>query len=212
MWCWQIYDWYLEPNAGYYFMQRACEPLHVQLNLDDTTVAVVNRTYHVVRGLSVRAQVFSPDGAVLTDRTVSASADTASAKEVLPLALPAGVSFVSLELSEGGRIVSNNVYWMAPNHDFTSLRGMPSAIVTSAVVGRERSAREIKYTVKFSNGSKELAFFLNPQVWCGGAEVMPSFWSDNYFSLPPGESTTVTVSVPVEKVHGPLSLVTEGWN
>ena len=33
---WQVYDWYMEPNAGYYFMQRACEPVHVQLNLDDS--------------------------------------------------------------------------------------------------------------------------------------------------------------------------------
>ncbi len=209
---WQIYDWYLEPNAGYYFMQRACEPLHVQLNLDDTTVAVVNRTYLAVRGLSVHARVFSPEGLVLIDRTVSTSADTASAKEVLPLALPSGVSFVSLELSRGGRVVSSNLYWMAPNHDFTSLRGMASANVTSQVLGRVRGAREIKYTIRFVNSSKILAFFLNPQVICAGAEVMPSFWSDNYFSLPPGESTTVTVSVPLEKVHGPLSLVTEGWN
>jgi hypothetical protein len=160
----------------------------------------------------VHARVFSPEGLVLIDRTVSTSADTASAKEVLPLALPSGVSFVSLELSRGGRVVSSNLYWMAPNHDFTSLRGMASANVTSQVLSRVRTAREIKYTIRFVNSSKILAFFLNPQVMCGGAEVMPSFWSDNYFSLPPGESTTVTVSVPVEKVHGPLSLVTEGWN
>ncbi|HEY8970759.1 MAG TPA: glycoside hydrolase family 2 TIM barrel-domain containing protein, partial [Puia sp.] len=42
---WQVYDWYLEPNAGYYFMQRACEPVHIQLNRDDSSVALVNRTY-----------------------------------------------------------------------------------------------------------------------------------------------------------------------
>ncbi|MEO6843625.1 MAG: sugar-binding domain-containing protein, partial [Ginsengibacter sp.] len=30
---WQVYDWYLNPNAGYYFMQRAVEPVHIQLNL-----------------------------------------------------------------------------------------------------------------------------------------------------------------------------------
>ena len=29
---WQVFDWYQEPNAGYYFMQNACEKLHVQLN------------------------------------------------------------------------------------------------------------------------------------------------------------------------------------
>ncbi|MBS1528379.1 MAG: beta galactosidase jelly roll domain-containing protein, partial [Bacteroidetes bacterium] len=26
---WQIYDWYLEPNAGYYAMQNACQPVHI---------------------------------------------------------------------------------------------------------------------------------------------------------------------------------------
>ena len=33
---WQVYDWYLEPNSGYYFMKRACEAVHIQLNLDDS--------------------------------------------------------------------------------------------------------------------------------------------------------------------------------
>ena len=28
---WQVYDWFLMPNAGYYFMQNACEPVHIQL-------------------------------------------------------------------------------------------------------------------------------------------------------------------------------------
>ena len=42
---WQIFDWYLEPSAGYYFMQRAGEPVHVQLNYDDSAVVVVNRSY-----------------------------------------------------------------------------------------------------------------------------------------------------------------------
>ena len=43
---WQIYDWYLEPNAGYYALQNAVEPLHIQFNQDDSTVVVVNRMYH----------------------------------------------------------------------------------------------------------------------------------------------------------------------
>ena len=42
---WQIYDWYLEPNAGYYFMQNGIEPVHVQLNMLNHVVTVVNRNY-----------------------------------------------------------------------------------------------------------------------------------------------------------------------
>jgi hypothetical protein len=60
---------------------------------------------------------------------------------------------------------------------------------------------------------KQLAFFLNPQILQKGEEVRPAFWSDNYFSLAEGQETTVTVSLPIEKVAlGELNLVLEGWN
>ncbi len=62
---WQVYDWYLEPNAGYYAMQRACEPVHVQLNLDDSSVAVINRTYQRQSHLSYRAELLGLDGEIL---------------------------------------------------------------------------------------------------------------------------------------------------
>ncbi|TDX01270.1 glycoside hydrolase family 2 protein [Dinghuibacter silviterrae] len=214
---WQIYDWYLEPNAGYYFMQRACEPVHVQLNLDDTAVAVINRTYTARPGLSVRASVFSPDGRSLFRRVVPVSLDTTDVREVLPLSsvlgsLP-GISFVCLELSDAhGAVLSRNTYWLAPTHHFSALASMPAASVETTVITSVRSARSVSYMLRFHNPGTGLAFFLNPQIFAGGEEVMPSFWSDNYFTLEPGASATVTVSVPVEKVHGPLSLVTEGWN
>ena len=89
---------------------------------------------------------------------------------------------------------------------------MPRASVGTEVLSSRKTAREIVYTLRFRNTSGNLAFFLNPQVLAGGEEIMPSFWSDNYFSLEPGASTTVSVSVPLEKASGVLSLVTEGWN
>jgi len=215
---WQIYDWYLEPNAGYYFMQRACEPVHVQLNLDDSSVAVVNRTYRKAPGLSVHATVLGLDGAVRYEKSMSVSMDTTDVKELLPLASvlreAAGISFVVLELKDAaGKTLSHNVYWMAPGHDFTSLRQMPAAKVDVQVEQITRTAREVTYTLRFTNESAGLAFFLNPQVALGGEEVMPSFWSDNYFSLSAHGGRTVKVNVPVEKVKGgPLSVVLEGWN
>ena len=213
---WQIYDWYLEPNAGYYFMQRACEPLHVQLNLDDSTVAVVNRTYHAFRGLSVHARVLALDGKALFDKSASLSMDTTDVREIFPLgaalASAPGVSFVVLELtSSAGAVVSRNTYWVAPGHDFTALSGMSPAHVEATVLSSALAGSERRYTIRFHNVSGQLAFFVNPQIFRGGSEVMPSFWSDNYFSLTAGSSTTVTVSVPVSG-SGDLSLVIDGWN
>jgi hypothetical protein len=63
------------------------------------------------------------------------------------------------------------------------------------------------------NPSSQLAFFLNPQVIAGGEEVLPSYWSDNYFSVPAGQAITVKVSCPVAALQGRTpELRLEGWN
>jgi hypothetical protein len=85
---------------------------------------------------------------------------------------------------------------MEPHHDFTTLKQMPSARMQVKVLSSGKTGNDRSWTLRFSNGSGQLAFFLNPQLIKGGEEVLPSFWSDNYFSVPAGGSVTVTVSCP----------------
>jgi hypothetical protein len=50
-------------------------------------------------------------------------------------------------------------------------------------------------------------------IMVGDEEVLPSFWSANYFSLAPGESVTITVGCPPAKLNGGLPVLkVEGWN
>jgi hypothetical protein len=42
---WQLYDWFLNPNAAYYYTKKALEPLHIQLNENNYTVSIIN-THH----------------------------------------------------------------------------------------------------------------------------------------------------------------------
>jgi hypothetical protein len=215
---WQVYDWYLEPNAGYYYMQRACEPVHIQLNIDDSSVAVINRTYLAQPGLSFRAELLGLDGSSLYKQDGTVNLGTTDVKEVLPLrailAKATGISFLVLELKDGaGKTISHNVYWMSPKHDFKGLRDMSKVKVDMKLVKIERSGSDNIYTLQFTNGSRQLAFFLNPQLIKQGEELLPSFWSDNYFSLAAGESTTVTVSCPVAELGGSApEFRLEGWN
>ncbi|MGA2619027.1 MAG: hypothetical protein ABSF26_15570 [Thermoguttaceae bacterium] len=39
---WQNFDYYHKPMVSQFYIKRACEPLHVQLNLVDNAVSVVN--------------------------------------------------------------------------------------------------------------------------------------------------------------------------
>ncbi|HEV2480584.1 MAG TPA: glycoside hydrolase family 2 TIM barrel-domain containing protein [Puia sp.] len=215
---WQVYDWYLEPNAGYYFMQRACEPVHIQLNLDDSVVAIVNRTYERRAGLHYEAEVVGMTGRSLFKRGGRTDIDTTDAKEVLSLrevlASTEGISFVLLKLKDAtGATLSQNVYWMSPGHDFADLRAMPSAQVKVAVMPAGNKDGYSSWTIRFTNASSSLAFFLNPQVIADGEEVLPSYWSDNYFSIPAGQSVTVKVSCPRAVLGSRVpQLRLEGWN
>ena len=146
------------------------------------------------------------------------SLDTTDVKEILSLksilSQTQGISFVLLRLKdEQGRTLSQNVYWMSPGHDFADLRAMPSATVQTTVLSTEKKDGYAGWTIRFTNASSRLAFFLNPQVIIKGEEVLPSYWSDNYFSIPAGQSVTVTVSCPQARLAGQVpELRLEGWN
>ncbi len=216
---WQIYDWYLEPNAGYYAMQNACEPLHIQFNQDDSTVAVINRMHHATGILTAKAEIYDIDSKLVNTFKVSHIGLTETGvQEVIKLkdvlAMAKGLSFVVLNLTDAvGKTVSHNVYWLSPDNDFTGFNGMTGTHVQVKVLKAEKGIAENKWTMEFSNNTDKLAFFVRPQLMKNGEEVMPSYWTCNYFTLAPHESTTVSVSAPVAKLGStqPAVLV-EGWN
>ncbi len=143
-----------------------------------------------------------------------ATLDTTDVKEVLSLrdilSQTTGISFVLLSLKDqSGKTLSQNIYWMSPGHDFADLRAMPVAKVRTTVLGTEKQGAYTEWTLQFTNDSPGLAFFLNPQLIREGEEVLPSYWSDNYFSIPARGSVTVRVSCPAGKTP---QLRLEGWN
>jgi hypothetical protein len=216
---WQIYDWYLEPNAGYYAMQNACEPVHIQYNYDNSSVAVINRTHHATGNLIATADVFDINSKLIrSSKAEHVGLATTGTQEVIQLkdilAGTQGVSFVVLNLkNEAGKTVSHNVYWLSANDDFTSLNDMKHAQVQVKVLKTEKGTSENKWTIQFTNNSGQLAFFVRPQLMKNGEEVMPSYWTDNYFSLAPHESTTISVSAPVAKLGSQTpTVLLEGWN
>lgn len=215
---WQVYDWYLQPNAGYYFMQRACAPLNVQFNYDDSAVAVINRSYKTVNDLTVEAEILDISGKRLHHQSKKINSDTTSSGEVLTLAevlaKQSDVVFIVLHLKDVlGNTIAENTYWLQPQQDYTALNKMPAAAVAAKVVASKKKGSYQYYTIAFTNASKAFAFFINPQLRLDNEEIMPAFWSNNYFSLTANESVTVTVSCPLEKLDGKQpQLVTSGWN
>ena len=215
---WQVYDWYLEPNSGYYFMQNSCEPVHVQLNSLDYQVTVINRTYRAIPNLSVQADVFSLDSKLLFHQTASVNLGVSDVRELFSLSAVLednkGVNFVVLNLKDAtGKMISHNVYWLSGDNNYTTMSLMPRTKVETTLLKKETVKSETKWTVKFTNNSKQLAFFVNPRLMNDNEEVLPAFWSANYFSLAPGETITATVSASSAMMKGKTrQILVKGWN
>ena len=214
---WQIYDWYLEPNAGYYFMQNACEPVHIQLNLDDSVVALINRTHKTQTGLTAQIEVYDQNSRQVFHQTVPGSLAPTEVKKTVSLARvlseTQGIAFIVLNIKDAANhTVSHNVYWMEAKQDYKSLTNLPGATVTTKIISENRNTSERSWTVQLTNTSDKVAFFLHPQITNGDEEIRPSFWSANYITLAPHEAATVRVSVPVKDAQGNLSVKVEGFN
>jgi len=215
---WQVYDWYLAPNAGYYFMQNSCEPVHIQLNALTYEVTVVNRTYRSVSGLRAEADVYGLDSRLLAHQDAKVNLSVSDAKESFSLSevlsSAKGVNFVVLNLKDpSGKVISHNTYWLSADNNFKGLQAMPRTQIRTEVLKKEQVKTGTEWTLKFTNDSKFLAFFVTPRLMNDSEEVLPSFWSANYFSLAPGESMVTKVSASNALLKGGTQQLTiKGWN
>jgi hypothetical protein len=215
---WQVYDWFLMPNAGYYFMQNALEPVHIQFNPMDQKVLTINRTYQSISGLIAETDLFGLDAKSLFHEEKSISLSATDIKEITSLssvmAETKGVNFVVLNLkNSSGKIVSHNVYWLSKDGNYKTLNEMQKTNVDVNVSNSINDKSETSWIVQITNNSDKLAFFIRPQLMVGEEEVLPSYWTANYFTLAPSETATVTVSCPVIQLNGKKpGIKISGWN
>ena len=217
---WQVYDWYLRPNAGYYYAKNASAPLHVQLHPVTFAVMGVNATFAPARDLTLRVDLYDERAQRVGGTTRDVTLDPELSQELVRLADVAGwdagaFRFVRLRLdARGGEPVAENFYWLAPKNDFRALNDLPPVELRATARATQRGD-QVSITLTVSNPSAHLAFFVSPTVTrgAGGEEILPTFWSDSYFSVLPGETRTVVASVDRFRLQGEAPHVRlEGWN
>lgn len=197
---WQIYDWFLNPNAAYYFTKRALEPVHIQLNEHNFMVSVINTNHKEHPDLTASVKVLNYDLKVKWEKEEKFTIGESCYKELFPLPEMeslTSVYFVKLILKDSkDYIVSDNFYWFSSSgekSDLTDITRLPKVdLDITKEISCEGEEGVMKVTVK--NSTDKLAFFKRLMITKGegGDEVWPTFWSDNFFTLLPGETKTVT--------------------
>lgn len=221
---WQILNSDYDTQSSFYGTMKACEPLHVQLDLSNFNIAVVDTTPEAAAGLTVSAKVYSLDNKVLLskDTAVDAKADAVTPVFQLELApYLQNVALVELLLKDhSGKLVSRNVYWLAAKTGtYRELSRMPKATLSATAKATAANGETvIQVRLQNSGSTAALATKLTlqhaaaPAGAGGDTRILPAYYSENYVSLMPGESTEISIAAPESMSKGGMKVGVRGWN
>jgi len=216
---WQILNADYDTQSSFYAVKKACEPLHVQLDLSNDNVAVVNTTNDAQAGLTLTANVYSLENKVLLHkeekRDAAADALTDGFQlELAPLLAAEKMVLVNLELrNASGEVVSRNFYWLgADSESYRRLNRLPTATV-SATARSTRAGDNIRVKAELSNTGTAVSLATKLTLLnADGSRILPAYYTDNYVSLLPGESREIEIEYPAKSANGPAQVALRGWN
>ena len=216
---WQILSSDYDTQASFYGTKKACEPVHVQLNLGTYAVDVINTTATALPGLTVAAKVYSLANTLLfqAKEQKDAAANSAIGSLKLDLApfLAHGMVIVKLELLDAsGKIVSQNLYWLGAEP--SSYRELTRLAATQVKVSASASAAgdNVKIRIELSNPGSVVSLE-NKLTLISSSDktrILPAYYSDNYISLLPGETRSIEVEYPASVIKEGAEITLRGWN
>jgi len=234
---WQLYHHDLEPNAALFAVMKAGEMVHVQLNEASGSLQVINNRPEILKGATVHVAVYGPQGELKLEKDFEVTGPASTAIDLGQVEPPGGrceewdpkckemmghVRFISLILKDaGGKLLSRNFYWrgaLTEPDNLQELDTMKTATI-EAHADRQDSEGKTHITVTLHNPGTQIALMAHLQlrrsvtVKPEGERVLPVYYSDNYVSLVPGESRTITIEAAVADLRGKAPVIAvDGWN
>jgi hypothetical protein len=216
---WQIFSHDYDTQSSFYGVKKACEAVHIQLDLSNYLVQVVNTTTTPLQGVVVTASAVSLDNAPLAHyeehKDLAADSVTDGFRLDLKQIPPSGVALVKLELRDAaGKLLSQNLYWLAEESaSYRALGRIPLAAVEAAAVST-RQGDKVSTRVSLQNRSRVVSLQIKLTLVNGndGSRVLPAYYDDNYVSLLPEESREVEIEYAANDAKGPVQVALRGWN
>ncbi len=217
---WQLYHYDLEPNAALYAVKKASETVHVQFNEENRDIEVVNNRPEALNLLTVKALIYRFDGTLDSQETYAIAqvpgSSTITAAKIEVSARISPLYFIKLDLTDAsGNLLSSNFYWQHVAQDqFDGLMNLPT-VVLDAEANTRTGGDNTVLTLTLHNNTSHVALLSHLQLHQkkSGRRVLPVFYSDNYVSLVPGESSTVSIEAATKDLQGDLPLIElDGYN
>jgi hypothetical protein len=218
---WQLYHHDLEPNSSLFAVKKASELVHIQFNESTGELQIINNLPDAITGATASITIYNLDGSIAYQHDYKVDAPPAAATNLGAVDLPATLSsvhFLKLTLHDASaKLLSDNLYWRAqPDHqdDLTDLNKLLTVTLEAQIERKDTDGNSL-VTVTLHNPTKDLALMTHLQLrrQSSSERVLPVFYSDNYISLVPGETRTITIEADSSSLHNETALVVlDGWN
>lgn len=212
---WQIYDWYLQAHAGYYATKNAAAPVCVQFNRKSMKVEVLNATLNPVKQAIITATLYNEGMSEIwhTSETLDLQKNSiAELKETVPVT--STISFLKLTVqNQQVQTLADNLYWLSLSNNFKDFNNLPEPEIT--ITSRKAISKDKNsYHFTLTNTGKTIALMTELKLIDNktGLEILPSFWSDNYLSLLPGQKKEVMLEVGANNLPDGIVLKYKAFN
>lgn len=229
---WQLYDFYQIPVPAYYGVKNANKEVQLVYNYKDKQVYIINDSRLPAKGNAV-IEIFDEKSQRVSRKLIKLNEPTGTIRPLDSISFSGKNVFLSLRITDGHqKLMSDNVYVLSAKRDTYNwaksdwvgtplleyrnqrmLNNLPKASLKVSVK-RKNTKGAIKLELTLSNTSNTIAFFNQVLLKDSSGEVIkPVFWEQNYFSILPGETRTLTGTAEIVNELGRnCVLELSGWN
>ncbi|MCL2487808.1 MAG: discoidin domain-containing protein [Oscillospiraceae bacterium] len=220
---WQTYDYYYDTNAGYFGIKHGCQPINAAFTYS-SAIFLQNATGTARTGLTTVLTIFNLEGKEIykAQSTDNINADSVivalSLPNVLSLAGATDICFVRTEVFDGTGRIADGFYW----HNFRSdqyqntaaMNDLPEESLKTSYSRLADKNGNPYYAVALTNESDTPVLLARVKITDAdtGERMLPVYYSDNYVSLMPGESTIIYAEIDRRYSSGTPAFAVDGWN
>lgn len=215
----QLYSQDYDTHGAFFGARKGCEPIHVQWNPTDDTVAVINNLFQPLQHAVVTVRLYAMDGSCSERRQATLTVPASTAKTATQIQWPkltgSPVQFLKLELHDRtGKLLSENFYWHAQEHQDQQALQQLAPVKLKGSVSFKRSAGQVQATIELANPTSHLALMTHLVLRDAesGRRILPVYASDNYVSLLPGEHKAIGLVCAQGDATRRMRVSLEGWN
>ena len=195
---WQVYSSDYETFGSYFGSKKACEPIHIQLNLDNNKIVAINTTLKTLNSAKVTLQIFDINGKNIYTKDSKVDVLPNQLIECNSLVMPENlpeIYLVRLSVKDlKNTTLSINEYWKTKSdkYDFTVFNKLAKPTLVAKLISNNKGKNnQIVFDLKNNGKVPAIGIKLNITNSKSGEIVLPAYFSDEYFTLMPGESRIV---------------------